>query len=675
MSIYQDLLGAFKAGRRGSILPGRRGLAIAALKKKLNQINVSTRFMPKKPVGPAVASKFLPRAPATQVTSGQFIPRVTSPVTSAQFVPRPISQVTSAAIVPKPTTTSYMSSLLGELVGEFCNDGFGDPLDDFWKAAGTQMPGVGGTTPSDVETELKAFEGIQPNGSVWASDTEVPLTKYAGSAVSPSADGKFVYRDGKLVPVGNPQLTYPDGTAAMARFFLPAGNVSVAPQPILNEGNYADFLKRGFEAADEYGWTARGGSKWYLRDRTQWTCRGPQGPDRIRDANLGRTVNVYRDILSYDAQHAERIAQDGNCKADLDFTPGRLFVEYKWPVDFDWTNQNPGDVAYAWIGLNLSKDVGRIRWGKTPAVIYSGGGTPSTLPGRAWLDLNFLTYVWAAANGMPGLSHGIPDLTDGQGTIDQGKVAAFKTKYPEWADALGFSSSDYMAMVMETGPVVGTSRGVNPELAKTQAALLAWQKQQEALRLAAEEAARKAAEEAAARQCDDGGTYNETDGKCYLPCPPGYTLNPTDNNCYFDDPAPNQYTEDPNAGQQQYEQVEPGYYTDEYGYQQPEYGYVPQPGDIVEGGERYYQGGGVAQQLLPPGEEVYFADDGLDPTWEEPIMGVPEESPQNTQPWENPNFALWVEGEQGMFDPGEYIQTEDENIYDSPGFDERDAGW
>ena len=269
-----------------------------------------------------------------------------------------------------------------------------------------------------------------PNAMVWVANQEVPLLSYFWEHSGVNA--KVIH------------LRYPDGTPAMARFWLPSMNLTDYLTPLFQGdkswpfetgpigrwveragGNgerydivrpYADTVKgRGGEVLKSVGYG-------FKKDERGTIYRITAGPP-LKERGFYQTEQRY---LAAKWMRTFPAAPPGSPNlAGLDtgksIASGAGWWEWKWKLD--WYDISPGVDSYLFLRLFLpgTENVG---WTNMPADIYRVDGKdaaaviPSSLPGSAWLDLNFLT---AARLGEKGL----PKLVKDDGTLDRQAIQGF----------------------------------------------------------------------------------------------------------------------------------------------------------------------------------------------------------------------------------------------------------
>jgi len=275
------------------------------------------------------------------------------------------------------------------------------------------------------------------NGAIWLASEQVPLTWY--NPGRPGVDG---------VRQGVEQMVYPDGTPAMALFYLPRMDCSAVADPSARAGNpfsrYLGSARLGVLirvaawGSEEYrisyhslnepieggraelGWRRGSEPAYGLWQEGElpadyWVLIGT-----YECGGLGYTVfNTDIPGLPPDGE----AVYPGMCGDFVGGWGGDTAYRRWWLNHFNWAATAPNVAARAWVYLTLGPISGFI---SQPADLWRfdmSGLAPEkgTIPAKAWLDLNFLDAVYTGSHGMPQLI----TVTGDTIKLDHGKLAAW----------------------------------------------------------------------------------------------------------------------------------------------------------------------------------------------------------------------------------------------------------
>ena len=316
-----------------------------------------------------------------------------------------------------------------------------------------------GDGPAPAPDPTSDDAGYVPNATVWVAQREVPLM----TGFAPGGGGQ--------------QLVYPDGTPAMARYWLPRADMA----PTFSPADYAPNDRRQHLVPNRSehegylrGWIPPNASSSGLWEWVaDWECGdfgACKGEFPLFYSEKQAPGGELYDRHPSDPQlkifrwpnHRARVSYDMNaCKTLCDWD-GHKEEIYWFPADFNWYDADPTSQGFAWLSMNLFDDAG-MTWSVMPADIYradglpiTSGGPPGTLPGRAWLDLNFLNAVYSPD---PKINHGLPRLILPDGRLDLARFAAWTGALTDtgWQEATRLPAGAMLAIVYDEAPSAGAS--------------------------------------------------------------------------------------------------------------------------------------------------------------------------------------------------------------------------
>jgi hypothetical protein len=283
----------------------------------------------------------------------------------------------------------------------------------------------GGDTPEDNTPDSQ----YTPNGNAWVCDAQVQEWS--------------INNQGDPIPAH-----YPDGSPAMAKYYLPAMNITSTESPVgpnkdgswpngtgpigrwanmgAGGGNFGDTmvdigrLYAGRNRNDlnnpkwgGYGFYQDKSGNWFYR--VTGAARGMYDDDKYAKMGIPEFYNFPATTMDTTKAVAKGTVDNGQGGQDW----------WDWAWDLNWADHTP-HLSYLFLRFYLPGTENQS-WTVMPADIYRADGAdftdqsnaPSTLPGQGWLDLNFLT---AARLQM----YGLPKMVRDDGSLDSSAVDAFR---------------------------------------------------------------------------------------------------------------------------------------------------------------------------------------------------------------------------------------------------------
>lgn len=345
------------------------------------------------------------------------------------------------------------------------------------------LSGLGDPTPQGGNDNSIPF---QANATVWVALEPVPL--YGQQSISAADSSSAGAKPGG--EFRGPQLVYPDGTPAMALFWCPQVNLeAVGFDPSIpgswyqmrgdpfarNEAGARGWIhaqaSRDLFGPSSAGWTLA--CDYICTERTDRPSP-PSDPDPLPDGHF-YAVNTDQFSYHYDPPFGQGAAVEllkNRCVSVGGHWLGYNVTREYFACTFDWTGYPPSVAAPIWVWFFLAPEATTIAWQVQQAEIYRAdlqdvatAGEPKELPGRAWMDLNFLDAIQTGAHGMPQL---ITINPDGSASLDRNALAAFMQAHPDWASImhLGLTNQGMLAIVddlgSQGGAVVHQGTGPSP---------------------------------------------------------------------------------------------------------------------------------------------------------------------------------------------------------------------
>ena len=413
----------------------QRQLGGAKLDKAIQQITTDARNWQRQAGGGAAIVRPVRSSPSQRSLSPGRGAALTRRDTSGQRrapvplgVGRRVIERTAQRRAPMPR--GLLAGLLGDPLGGPLPPGYDDPAQMF-QSGDAGDAGDAGDEQAITNTPTGPELG---NGFVWVTETAVPL------------QWPMYFLDDRG---GRPSLTWPDGTPARSRIWLPAVNMADFFDPVQYARGVNPWLAEWRNSVQRYASESTWGGGWSDSQAASEAWGGRAWsyviPGWCRPGGVGAQAGNPNPPAWPGLAWREEIAHGrGYAAQDKCGTLRSLFAS------FDWSKENPTIRAYPWLYLNVANGAEWITWRKMPADLYRYDlqpGDPTRLPPLAWLALDFLDAIQTGAHGFPIL---VKTGAGGGKVLDHAALSAF-LQTPEgaaWAPLILDPRGDSMLAII-----------------------------------------------------------------------------------------------------------------------------------------------------------------------------------------------------------------------------------